>query len=605
MTIKEEENMNKKSIFKKLSKIGLLTVAIGISSSFILKENQLFAEESPLEETSPSSESGIGVKTIAELFPDEALSQAVANSLTDGNVNVILTQELINRLRYLSAYNVESLDGIEILQNLHSLFIETNLSELPDTIAELSLLEDLRYYSPRLERISENLVNLTNLRFLDIGGHRTNFDGSDIVTGLNELVIPENIGNLSNLEILYIAGTNISKIPESIGELSNLTNLSIVDTSLKDLPRSIFNLTTLTQLQIAGNEGMDFLPFSEDLAKLQELIHLDLSANSFLSLPESIGKLKKLRSLHADFNKIIDIPPSLWEFVDSEYRYIYLRFNQLTTLPEEFLSIPKKGFYDFSYNYLPSSTETDLKNLGFPYLISSYFDSFHVADESTTYTVYTKTELEELNLNKAVVIGEWPPLLSSAPPDSGAQVDDFEKPTPRYFYQPIPRDLYLHPDHEVILENCVNEEGNPVDVETYFDAEGSVNQETTVYANLRVTGKDSGIYQNTSDYAITPEKIKINLAILSHFRLIFDLNGAEGPAPKEQQVDLGAKAVAVDQPKRQNYQFLGWNLAKDGSEAMWDFDSTVMPEKDVTLYAQWKLVTQPEFPIPNTGVRYH
>ena len=67
----------------------------------------------------------------------------------------------------------------------------------------------------------------------------------DIING----PILENIGNLSNLEDLYIFCTGV-ELPESITRLKNLTSLKIYSSELETLPEDIGNLTNLETIYI-------------------------------------------------------------------------------------------------------------------------------------------------------------------------------------------------------------------------------------------------------------------------------------------------------------------------------------------------------------------
>lgn len=72
-----------------------------------------------------------------------------------------------------------------------------------------------------------------------------------------------------------------------------------------------------------------------------------------------------------------------------------------------------------------------------------------------------------------------------------------------------------------------------------------------------------------------------------YYRLSFNLNGAEGAPPTAQSLRAGSLATPVANPERTGYTFEGWNTAADGSGSGWDFTSTTMPARNVTLYAQW------------------
>ncbi len=65
-------------------------------------------------------------------------------------------------------------------------------------------------------------------------------------------ILPEWIGDFSELNSLNITETNISKIPETIGNLKNLKHLFIGGTKVTELPNSIYNL----QLESLNMKGL-------------------------------------------------------------------------------------------------------------------------------------------------------------------------------------------------------------------------------------------------------------------------------------------------------------------------------------------------------------
>ncbi len=77
---------------------------------------------------------------------------------------------------------------------------------------------------------------------------------------------------------------------------------------------------------------------------------------------------------------------------------------------------------------------------------------------------------------------------------------------------------------------------------------------------------------------------------INQYLLSFDLNGAQGQAPTQQQLYFGDKAVEPITPIRDGYQFLGWNTQTDGTGMNWDFATSTMPATDTTLFAQWQLI---------------
>ncbi len=105
----------------------------------------------------------------------------------------------------------------------------TSLTELPESIGNLTNLVQLYIDDNELTTLPESIGNLSNLFYL--------------VANFNNLTaLPDSIGNLSNLLFLDLGYNQISYIPESIGNLSNLQTLWIFDNQLSTLPDSICNL---------------------------------------------------------------------------------------------------------------------------------------------------------------------------------------------------------------------------------------------------------------------------------------------------------------------------------------------------------------------------
>jgi Leucine-rich repeat (LRR) protein len=110
--------------------------------------------------------------------------------------------------------------------------------------------------------------------------------------GLSEL--SESIGNLQNLQRLFLGNNNLNSLPESIGNLQNLKVLDLDNNNLSSLPKSIGNLQHLQRLDLEDN-NLSRLP--ESIVNLQNLRFLDLSFNNLSNLLESIVNLQNLEAL--------------------------------------------------------------------------------------------------------------------------------------------------------------------------------------------------------------------------------------------------------------------------------------------------------------------
>src|SRR5262249_5010125 len=65
--------------------------------------------------------------------------------------------------------------------------------------------------------------------------------------------LPEAIGHLSQLEVLYLYGNRLSTLPEAIGQLSRLRALYLHGNRLSTLPEAIGQPSRLQKLNISGN----------------------------------------------------------------------------------------------------------------------------------------------------------------------------------------------------------------------------------------------------------------------------------------------------------------------------------------------------------------
>ncbi|MDA3844143.1 MAG: leucine-rich repeat domain-containing protein [Candidatus Kapabacteria bacterium] len=99
----------------------------------------------------------------------------------------------------------------------------------------------------------------------------------------------------NNSASLDLRGKNLAVLPDCIGNLTNLTYLRLTNNQLTTLPESIGDLTSLTYLRLTNNQ-LTTLP--ESIGNLTNLVTLDLSKNKLTTLPESIGNLTNLEYLY-------------------------------------------------------------------------------------------------------------------------------------------------------------------------------------------------------------------------------------------------------------------------------------------------------------------
>jgi hypothetical protein len=134
------------------------------------------------------------------------------------------------------------------------------------------------------------------------------------ILGLTEL--PPEIGELSQLRVLYVFDTNIQTLPPEIGNLEHLEMLWLYQNQIISLPAEIGNLENLLVLSLANNQLSSLPP---EIVKLKNLCYLDLKYNNFSHLPLEIGQL----------------PSEAYGFPCDGELFIYVTGNPLISPPPE------------------------------------------------------------------------------------------------------------------------------------------------------------------------------------------------------------------------------------------------------------------------------
>ncbi len=166
--------------------------------------------------------------------------------------------------------------------------------------------------------IPSELGNLSNLRWLNLGGNR--------LTG----GIPKELGSLANLLSLSLSLNRLTGgIPEELGSLANLQGLDLwVNQLTGGIPEELGSLANLTGLFLHNNQLTGTIPTElGDLSNLQSLL---LSSNQLTgAIPPELGDLSNLRELLLSSNQLTGaIPPELGDL--SNLQWLYLGGNRLT-----------------------------------------------------------------------------------------------------------------------------------------------------------------------------------------------------------------------------------------------------------------------------------
>ncbi|MBN1216771.1 MAG: hypothetical protein JXA99_15190 [Candidatus Lokiarchaeota archaeon] len=157
--------------------------------------------------------------------------------------------------------------------------------------------------------------------------------------------LPESIGYLKSLQILYLRNNNITNLPESFRTLDSLQILSLWRNNITNLPESILSLQSLQELWLQYN-NLSTLPNS--ITNLKSLIYLNLGKNRFTEFPEILSKLSSLQKLMLWDNLIPTIPDSIGNL--NNLQTLGLNGNKLTSIPLSFRRLKSLINLDLSDN---------------------------------------------------------------------------------------------------------------------------------------------------------------------------------------------------------------------------------------------------------------
>lgn len=173
------------------------------------------------------------------------------------------------------------------MPNLHELDLRSNsLSELPDELAELRTLKNLKLNYNKFKKIPEVLISLPRLTNLELGGN--------LITEVDETV-----SQLPAVKELDLSGNQISTVDSSIASQSTLTYLNFENNVLTSLPAEMGTMVGLQRLDLSNNQ-LAVLPNS--FGGLKGLQKMEVNNNKLTALPASMGHLKNLRELDCRYN---------------------------------------------------------------------------------------------------------------------------------------------------------------------------------------------------------------------------------------------------------------------------------------------------------------
>ena len=252
--------------------------------------------------------------------------------------------------------------------------------------------------------------------------HDTNH--GTICNGLKS--IPAEIRNLTKLEYLYIANSEISTLPQELKHLESCTDIEIYNCpNLTKFPMALAEMPSLISLNISNNKqwvAEDFLAGLKALAtgpSAEKIQILYARENSLKILPKEVRNMKKMGLLDLSYNKIETIEaPFGNEFAPVQF---YLDHNQLTELPhdsEPFCGMNDMETFSVKYNKLTkfpnifSATSLfTIKSVDFSGNDIREFEGEHEMDEAKKFK---GIRVETLTLSQNYNLGRYPIALAKS-----------------------------------------------------------------------------------------------------------------------------------------------------------------------------------------------
>ena len=206
---------------------------------------------------------------------------------------------------------------ISALKQLESINLEGNsIESYPDVLSELTSLKKLDLSHTNIKNLPESFGNLTSLEELILPAWIAEFPESFVnlkeIKKLVTSILPKNLGEFKKLETFILRDGKMEVLSDSLMELKNLKTLEIDNCrNLKSISDSLGNLVLLKTLKITGNNSLEKLP--ESIYNLNSLQSLNLYNNNIESLPDEFGSFPLLERLNLSNNELKHIPYSIYK----------------------------------------------------------------------------------------------------------------------------------------------------------------------------------------------------------------------------------------------------------------------------------------------------
>jgi len=176
-------------------------------------------------------------------------------------------------------------------ENVYELEMKNTSTSLPSEAGQLVNLRVLDISGSQIKSIPKEIENCIQLRSIKANASKLTR-------------IPSSIGNLQKLRNINFAYCQIKELPEEFGKLETLWSLGLGSNQLSDLPESISNLKNVQMFGVFDN---NFSEFPNEVLGLECVGNLWMHKNKFKSIPREIVNLKNLHHLLIDASEIENI----------------------------------------------------------------------------------------------------------------------------------------------------------------------------------------------------------------------------------------------------------------------------------------------------------
>lgn len=165
----------------------------------------------------------------------------------------------------------------------------------------------------------------------------------DLACGLEQF--PREIFALADsLQVLNLTGNNLSDLPEDLGRLHQLKVLFCSQNRFRHLPDGIGQCPMLEMVGFKSNQ----IEYVSGAALPPRLRALVLTDNRIETLPEALGDCPHLQKLMLAGNRLRELPASLARCTRLEL--LRLSANQLPALPDWLLQMPRLAWLAYAGN---------------------------------------------------------------------------------------------------------------------------------------------------------------------------------------------------------------------------------------------------------------